>query len=64
MQAAVTKSEPRNSIVRVMTMNICRKCKTPIAFAAGLITAAILPTKAVCVIAAIVLVCTCLSLRR
>lgn len=37
---------------------------TPIAFGAGLITAAILPAKAVCVVAALVLIITCLSVRR
>ncbi len=36
---------------------------TPIAFGAGLIVASILPTKAVCVIAALVLIFTCLTVR-
>ncbi|MBQ7218139.1 MAG: hypothetical protein IJS27_01440 [Ruminococcus sp.] len=45
-------------------MRRCKSCMAPIAFGAGLITAAILPTKAVCVIAAIVLIITCLTMRR
>ncbi|MBQ6153050.1 MAG: hypothetical protein IJJ15_04805 [Ruminococcus sp.] len=45
-------------------MNICKKCMTPIAFSAGLVTASLLPVKAVCVIAAIVLIYTCFSCRR
>ena len=44
-------------------MRRCKSCVTPIAFGAGLIVAAILPTKAVCVIAALVLIVTCLSVR-
>lgn len=45
-------------------MRRCKSCSAAIAFGAGLITAAILPTKAVCVIAALVLIYTCLSMRR
>ena len=36
-------------------MKRCKSCSLPIAFSAGLIVASVLPTKAVCVIAAIVL---------
>ncbi|WP_316607261.1 hypothetical protein [uncultured Ruminococcus sp.] len=44
----------------------CRKnsCATAISFGLGLLTASILPTKAVCVIAAIVLIITCLTRRQ
>ena len=44
-------------------MKRCKSCGVPIAFGAGLIVASILPTKAVCVIAAIVLIVTCISRR-
>ena len=45
-------------------MRRCRSCGWAIAFGAGLITAAVLPTEAVCVIAAVVLIITCLNKRR
>ena len=35
----------------------------PIAYGAGLLTAALLPAKAVCVIAAIILIGTCLFMK-
>ena len=60
----VTFFVKRRSIYRVINMRRCKNCSVPIAFGAGLITAAILPTKAVCVIAALVLIFTCLSMRR
>ena len=44
-------------------MRKCKSCIGPIAFGAGLIVAACLPTKAVCVIAALVLIITCLTMR-
>jgi hypothetical protein len=42
----------------------CRSCGVSVAFAAGLITAAVLPAGAVCVIAALALIVTCLGMRR
>lgn len=45
-------------------MRRCKSCTAPICFGAGLIVAAILPPKAVCVTAAIVIIITCLKFRR
>lgn len=45
-------------------MRRCRSCAAPVCFGAGVIAAAILPPKAVCVLAAFVLICTCLKIRR
>ena len=45
-------------------MRICKSCVAPVCFGAGLIVASIMPTKAVCVIAALVLICTCIGIRR
>jgi len=50
-------------VKEVMIMKRCKSCSVPIAFGAGLIVASILPTKAVCVIAAIVLIVTCIARR-
>ncbi len=44
-------------------MKRCMSCSVPIAFAAGLLVASLLPTKAVCVIAAIVMIVTCIARR-
>ena len=44
-------------------MKRCMNCSLPIAFSAGLLVASLLPTKAVCVIAAIVLIITCIARR-
>nr|WP_316624230.1 hypothetical protein [uncultured Ruminococcus sp.] len=43
----------------------CRKknCTVAISFGAGMLVASVLPAKAVCVIAALVLMITCLSRR-
>ncbi|WP_405357100.1 hypothetical protein [Ruminococcus sp.] len=45
-------------------MQKCKNCSVPIAFSAGLLVASLLPAKAVCVIAAIVLIITCIARRR
>lgn len=45
-------------------MRRCKSCVGPVCFGAGLLTAALLPAKAVCVIAAVALICTCISFRR
>ena len=47
-----------------MRFRRCKSCLGPVCFGAGLITAALLPAKAVCVIAAVVLIYTCFSVRR
>ncbi|MBQ1475419.1 MAG: hypothetical protein II163_00735 [Ruminococcus sp.] len=45
-------------------MRRCKSCSVPIAFSAGLLVASLLPTKAVCVIAALVLIFTCIARRK
>lgn len=45
-------------------MKKCRSCVAPVCFGVGVIAAAVLPPKAVCVIAAIVLILTCLRRGR
>lgn len=44
-------------------MKRCKNCSLPIVFSAGLLVASLLPAKAVCVIAAIVLIITCIARR-
>lgn len=44
-------------------MRKCKNCGIPIAFSAGLLVASLLPAKAVCVIAAVVLIVTCVMRR-
>ena len=45
-------------------MRRCKSCAAPVCFGAGVIAAAILPPRAVCVVAALVLIVTCLGCRR
>ncbi|WP_316637966.1 hypothetical protein [uncultured Ruminococcus sp.] len=45
-------------------MQRCKGCSVPIAFSAGLLVASLLPAKAVCIIAAVVLIITCIARRR
>ena len=45
-------------------MRRCRRCTAPVCFGIGMIAAAVLPPKAVCVVAAVILIYTCLKLRR
>ena len=45
-------------------MQKCKNCSVPIAFSAGLLVASLLPAKAVCVVAADLLIITCIARRR
>lgn len=51
------------SEVKIMKRCKVKNCGIQIAFGAGLIVASVLPTKAVCVIAAVVLIITCITRR-